>query len=523
MRVVVPDGVIRQSVDGLPIFQTNGVFDKAKFTQILQQNNTSPDQFLALLRRDLASNQVMQAVVAGVAAPPELDDRVFAFISEQRMAETVNIAAAAQPAPMVPPDVVLQRYWRNHPQAFTAPEYREVKIVILSPQTLAPAQPVSDAEIEAAYASSYARQTAPPTRSVQVITAPDAAAAGKLASLWTTGASWSAMQAAASKAGGSGVELDNATQTQIPNPALASAVFAAAPYSIGGPLAGPMGYFVFNVTHVTAGGAPPLGQVAAQIKQQIQLQKAEVQVNQDVDNVQDALAGQAALDQLPGNLGLVAVEGTMDANGNTPEGDPAPIPGGADLRKAIIKAVFAAHPGDPAQLTNGPDNGYFAFTVDTITPPSVQPYDMVKRQVAAAWLQDAMLREAEVKAAGLLNAVNNGQSLDIAASDAGYAVAMLPPVTRNAPPSGVSEQMVQILFSLKQGQATMQQTGDGFMVAALAAINRPKPADDPGDASQVAQAMTKSLQDDIAASFIAGLQERDKVRIDNKLYAQIYQ
>jgi peptidyl-prolyl cis-trans isomerase D len=395
--------------------------------------------------------------------------------------------------------------------------------VILSPQTLSAAQPVSDAEIQAAYNATYGQQITAPTRSVQVITAPDQASAARLATLWTTGASWKAMQAAAAKAGGSGVELDNATQVQIPSQALGNAVFAAAPNTVSAPLQGGTGYFVFDVINATAGGAPPLSQVSAQIRQQIQLQKAQVQVNQDVDNVQDALAGQTPLDQLPGNLGLVAVEGTLDANGNTADGSPAPIPGGASLRSAIITAIFAAHVGDPAQLINGPDGGYFAFTLDSITPPAVEPYDSVKQKVAAAWIQDALLREAEVKAANLLQAVNSGQSLDAAASAAGYPVSMLPPVSRNTTPNGVSNTMVQILFSLKLGQATMTQTTDGFSVAALTAINRPTPQDDAADATQVTQAMTKSLEDDTVASFIAGLQARDNVRVDDKLFAEVYQ
>lgn len=523
LGVVVPDSVLRQNITSVPVFQTNGVFSQAKFAQVLQENDSSPDQFLSLLRRDLAGNQVVQSLIAGVASPQVLNDQIFAFVSEQRTAEQVAISAAAQKAPVLPPDAALQRYWRNHPAQFTAPEYRKVKIVILSPQTLSAAQPVSDAEIQAAYNATYGQQITAATRSVQVITVPDEASAARLATLWTTGASWKAMQAAAAKAGGSGVELDNATQIQIPSQALGNAVFAAAPNTISAPLQGGTGYFVFDVTSATAGGAPPLSQLSAQIRQQIQLQKAQVQVNQDVDNVQDALAGQTPLDQLPGNLGLVAVEGTLDANGNTADGSPAPIPGGASLRNAIITAIFAAHIGDPAQLINGPDGGYFAFTLDSITPPAVEPYDNVKQKVAAAWIQDALLREAEVKAANLLQAVNGGQSLDASASAAGYPVSMLPPVSRNTTPSGVSNAMVQILFSLKLGQATMTQTSDGFSVAALTAINRPKPQDDPTDATQVTQAMTKSLEDDTVASFIAGLQARDNVRVDGKLFAEVYQ
>lgn len=523
LGVAVPDSAVRQNIYGVPAFQTNGVFDKAKFDQVLQQNNLSPDQFLTLVKQDLANSQVVQALVAGASSPQELNDQIFAFVSEQRTAETVNIPVAGEPVPPAPAAAVLQRYWRNHPSQFTAPEYRTAEVVVLSPQALAPQEPVSDAEVSAMYAQVSNQQSVPASRSVQVITAGDAGSALKLASLWRLGADWAQMQAAAAKAGASAVELDHARQDQFPSSALADAVFAAPVDSVSGPVQGPLGFFVLKVTDAVAGGAPPLSQVSGQIKQAIQLQKAQADVNQDVDNVQDALAGQTPLDKLPGDLGLIAVEGTLDANGNTPDGSPAPIPGGADLRTAIVKAIFAAHVGDPAQLITGPDGGYFAFTVESITPPALQPYAQVQQKVATAWTQDALTREAEVKAATLLNAVNNGETLDAAASAAGYSTVMTAPVTRNAPPNGMTNEMVQILFSLKPGQATMLQTDTGFTVAALSAINRPTPEDDPADADEVAQSMTKSLQNDVAASFIAGLQARDNVRVDDKLFAQIYQ
>jgi peptidyl-prolyl cis-trans isomerase D len=318
------------------------------------------------------------------------------------------------------------------------------------------------------------------------------------------------------------VELDHAQQSEIPTPELGAAVFAATPGEVIGPVAGPTGMFIFKVTDVSSSG-PDEAALKAQIKQQLQLQKAQSDVAQDVDNLQDALAGQTPLDKLPGNLGLVAVQGTLDVNGNTPEGMPAPIPGGDALKAAVVKAAFAAHLNDPAELTNGPEGSYFALTVDTITPPALQPYEQVQNKVLSAWTKDEITREAEVKAAQLLAAVNNGKSLDDAASAAGDSVAMTPAVTRNAPASGVTDQMVPILFSLKLGKATMLQTDTGFTVAALAKIVRPRPAQAQADYAQLQQAMAKSLQNDVGESFLAGLQTRDKVRVDQNLFAQIYQ
>ena len=404
----------------------------------------------------------------------------------------------------------------------SAPEYRTIKLVILSPALLAARENVPQADIDAAYARVSAARPSAAQRSVQILAVDNLAASSRLEVAWKHGASWSDMQAMAKKFGANPVELDQTQQSQIPSPTLGAAVFAAAPGQVVGPVAGATGMFVFKVINVSSSG-PDEATQKAQIKQQLQLQMAQSAVAKDVDNLQDALAGQTPLDQLPGNLDLAALQGTVDANGNALDGSKAPIPGGDALKAAILKAAFAAHVNDPAQLTNGPDGSYFALTVTSVTPAAPQPYDLVQAKVLQAWTHDALLRAAEVDAAGLMHAVNHGQSLDAAASAAGDSVSMTPGFTRNAPASGITNQMVNILFSLKQGQATMEQTGTGFTVAVLAKIVKPTPAQDPTDYAQVQQSMAKSLQNDAGESFLDGLQIRDKVTVNQKLLAQIYQ
>jgi peptidyl-prolyl cis-trans isomerase D len=119
--------------------------------------------------------------------------------------------------------------------------------------------------------------------------------------------------------------------------------------------------------------------------------------------------------------------------------------------------------------------------------------------------------------------VDGGKRFDDAASAAGDAVAMTAPFTRQAPPSGMTTAMLPVMFSLKPGQATMVQTDTGFTVAALSKVTEPTPAQDPANFAQVSQALAKAVQDDVGESFLAGLQARDKVTVDQKLFAQIYQ
>ncbi len=521
LAVVVPDAAIRQQLDAEPAFQTNGVFDKTKFAAVLQQNNIAPDEYLSQLRNGVATRELLMPVLRGAVPSADLVNRLFSLVGEQRVAAIVAVNALAQAAPATPSDDVLQRYWRNHPAQFTAPEYRRIQAVILSPALLAPREQIAQADIDAAYARAAAASPTVAQRSVQVISVGDLVSSSRLQAAWKKGASWDKMQAMAKKFGATSVELDQAAQTQIPAAGLAQAVFAASVGTVTGPVAGDTGMYVFKVTAQGQSG-PDAATVKAQVTQQLQLQKAQADVAQDVDALQDALAGQTPLDQLPGNLGLAAVQGTLDATGGTPDGTPAPIPGGDALKTAIVSAAFAAHRGDPAQLINGPDGSYFALTVDAVEPPALQNFALARDKVLASWSNDELTRAAEVQAAALLHAVQQGQSLNAAAAAAGLQVSTSPAYTRDTP-QGPDAQLATILFSLKQGEASMLPTSTGFTIAVLTQVTDPKPAQYPAQAQQLQQETTQALQNDVGESFLAGLQARDKVSVNQKMLAQIYQ
>lgn len=518
----VPDSAVRAVLDTIPAFQTNGAFDKTKFAQVLQQNGLSEDGFIAQVKDEIISRQLLTPVISGAAVPDEMLSNIFSLLGQRRTASLVTIPVNTQPAPAAPADAVLRRYWQNHQSQFSLPEYRKVQVVILSPALLAQNETVPQDQVQAGVARAEAASPSVPVRSAQVLSVEDLADASQLKAAWAKGASWTKMQALAKQYHATPVPLDGMQQNQIPAGALAQAVFSAKQGQIVGPVAGASGMYLFKVTDISQNG-PDQAQLAQQVTQQLQLQLAQAAVAKNVDALQDALAGQTPLDQLPGNLGLVAVEGTLDSGGLTPDGNAAPIPGGDDLRNAIVKAAFAAQQGAAPQLQTGPDGSYYALAVQKVIPPAVQPYDQAKAKVLAAWTQDQQTREAQVIAANLMHAVNTGTPLAKAATAAGLSVTQSPAYTREDQPKDQPAQLVQVLFSLKQGEATMLNTSDDFTVAVLDNVTEPTPQSDPTTYAQLQQSLNKTLQDDLGGSFLAGLQARDKVTVNQKLLAQIYQ
>ncbi len=110
-------------------------------------------------------------------------------------------------------------------------------------------------------------------------------------------------------------------------------------------------WYVVKVTKVTPGSDRRLDDVKDELRNDVLADKAADLMYDRANKVDDVLGSGASLDEMPGDLGLAGVAGTLDAEGNTADGTPAPIPGPDELKTALIAAAFEAQKGDPPQLT----------------------------------------------------------------------------------------------------------------------------------------------------------------------------
>ncbi len=518
LGLIVPDDTLRRAVFETPAFRgPSGAFDRNAFNAVLRNNNLTEGRFLELTRAGLAQQQLLGSVQTGIAAPQTLLNRVYSFEAETRAGEIVELPFAAAAPPPAPTDDDLQRQYENNPAIYSAPEYRRIKLVVLSPQTLARGVEVSDDEIKAYYDTHQPDYHTEEQRAADVIAAPDEATAQKLAAAWQAGADWASMQQAAKDSGANSVALDLSVKQQIPAADLADAIFAAAPDVVAGPVKSAFGWNVIRVTKVQPGVSRTLDQVKDEVKNKIALDRGTDEVFARANKLDDALSAGTSLDDLPGDLGLAAVAGTLDAHGKTPEGEDAPIPGTPELRQAILTSAFAATKGEAPRMIEGPGQSYYALQVEDVTPAKVEPFDEVKAQVAEDWTEAQKKREQEVKTAQLMTAAQAGGSLDDAATIAGLRLETTQPVTRNERSEHVAPDVQQALFRLKPNETTMVETAEGFIVIRLTDVKEPDPAADPAAAAQLREALDRSLAQDITVVFATGLRDRAQPRVNRTM------
>ena len=529
LRIVVPDPVLVETTQKLPAFRdANGQFDKARLDAVLRSQNMTEAGFIELMRGEMAQRQLLDAVAAGARVPDSEAAAIYAARFEKRSADMARFPIASAPEPPVPDEPTARRWYDNHPDLYATPEYRRVKVIVLSPATLASEVTVTDQDLQTAYDQHKAEYTTIAKRSAEVISTTDAAKATALADQWRAGADWTAMQAAAKADGAAAIEQNDATETQFPDPDLAKAVFSAPADTVPPPIKGALGWFVIRVTKAVQGGVQPFELVKDQLRQRLATEKSLGLVYDKANKIDGELGNGMSLDALPPDPGVAPATVTLDQNGDTPEDRPASLPGEAEIRSAIAAAAFSAQKGDPPQLTEVQTpsvggSGYYALSVDDITPAGEKPFETVRETVIQDWRADQRRHSAETAAASMLQAVKAGKAFSDAARDAGVTPTLSPLVTRSQPDPAMPRELQQVLFSLKKAEPTMVETPEGFLVASAVEIVAPDPATDPMRYDQVRAAESRTLADDMSAAYTEALRLRANPSINQANFDQIVQ
>lgn len=528
LRVITPDEAVADVVRAMPAFHgADGAFSKSVFNNVLRNNGYTEDRFLAQVRADVAQRQLLSAINGSVAAPDAEVKPLYAAEFEKRAVDMALFPLSAAPEPAPPTEEALQRWYDNHPDLYATPEYRRVKAVTLSPQSLVSEITVSDDDLRSAYDEHRPDYVTPAKRSAEVVSVTDEAKAGALADKWRGGADWAAMQGAAQAAGASAIALDDAPEVQFPDPDLAKAVFSA-PADAGPMLVrGALSWFVVTVTKIVPGSETTFEAAKETLRARVLAAKAGDLMYGRANKVDQLLGNGATLDELPGDLGLAGVAGTLDAQGSTQEGTPAPIPGPTELRAALVAAAFQVRQGDPPRLTEvqTPSTGgsaYYALVVEAAIPSDKKPYPAVKDEVLADWTQDQRRRAQDAAAAAMMAAVQGGQSFSDAATVAGVKPSLSPLVTRQGDPE-IPPALQRVLFGLHAGEATMVETPEGFVVAQLAEVVKADAAADKAGYDQARAAISRSIGNDLAIVFVDALRQRAAPQVNQQNFDSVVQ
>ncbi|MHB8668878.1 MAG: SurA N-terminal domain-containing protein [Burkholderiales bacterium] len=152
-NLVVTDGQLRSVIAGLPEFQENGHFSKARYDALLRAQGLSDVGFEARLRQDIELQQLNDAVSDSSLLGKAQVARILAIEGQQReVSEAVLSYDQFLGEVKLAPDAA-KAYYDSHPGEFAVPEQVRAEFVVLNADALAALETVSEADMRSWYDS----------------------------------------------------------------------------------------------------------------------------------------------------------------------------------------------------------------------------------------------------------------------------------------------------------------------------------------------------------------------------------
>ncbi len=395
LGISVGDERVLQQLQATPSFQGGGGFNRETYRMILQQTGQTAAEYEAGLREEAARTLLQGAVVSGVPTPDAYADAMVQYIGEGRSVTWATVGADDLTAPVpgpTPEDI--QTYYDENPDAFTAPETRNITYVWLTPSMIVDQMTVSDAAVAALYDDRIADYVQPERRLVERLVYLDQERATAAKARIDAGEATFEDLVAERGLSLSDIDLGDVSVEDLG--AAGEAAFAAEPGDVVGPFNATTGPALFRVNAVLAATETPLDDAAPLLREELAMEAAREYINDQANGMIDLIAGGASMQDLAARTEMEL--GTIDWTEEVTDG----IAAYDNFRDqaALVRE------GDFPELFDLSDGGIFALNLDGITPPTLRPLEDVREDVATAWQDQrqlqAIVEQAEAIAADIL-------------------------------------------------------------------------------------------------------------------------
>lgn len=493
---------------------SSGRFDRLMFEQILAGNRYTEAEFIELQRDAVAQEMLVNGLFGGFEAPLTYLRAYNRYRNQTRRVAFFVLGQDAIGAIETPDEATLRAYYDEHKEDFRAPEYRAISTVTLSVEAIADPGAVSaDAvrrayEVEGAYA-------APERRRVQQIVLDDEDVARQAAEAINDGTTFSAILDQLDR---TMAEADlGVVQRSDLDPAVAEAAFGLE-VNKAAAVEGPFGPVLVRVSEIEPVGKVPLGEVEAQIREQIALEDARDQLRTLHDNIEDAVAGGARVDEIAGRFSLPSRRvNAVDEEGVTPQDTTLEPP----LAPEVLASAFAASEGDdpePVEL----DDSYTWVQLDGITPAAERPFDTVSGAVLLAWTASEKAERLASVAEEATAAVNDGTSPEEVAASYGVEATVTEPFSQGEPSAALPQAANVAAFEGPVGYTTSVADDQGRrIVLKVTEISEPAFFEQDPDLQNARQVIDEGMVDTMLYEFVTARQADVGATVNQPVLDQI--
>ena len=498
----------------------DGKFSRTGFNDLLSRLGMTESMFLSLRLDDDLRQHFSSAVLGATVVPQAMLDIENSFKNETRDIEFFNIDAAAKATVPEPDDTKLQSYYNDNKASFMTPEYRKYNVLVAMASDLKKDVVVTDDELKASYEAEKETYDTPETRRVQQIAFKDKAAADAARDALVKGSKNFMDVAKDSGAQESDVNLGMVAKSQMIDPKIADAAFKIARDDISEVIEGRFATVLIRVIEISPGRESTFEETKDKVRDKLATAKATTLLQEKIDLVEEGRNAGKTKKQIADELKLRLIEVPAgDSTGKSPEGTPV-----LDIQtpEFVTRVVARTEPGtltDPIEIGS---DGYAWIEVLGIDPPKEKPFDTVKADVKTAVIDSERRVQVREFADKLVERIKAGEDFAKVAADGGGTPDKVDTVKRNMVPPGLTEEAIDVAFSLPLNGANSALTVDRGSRVVLK-VSKVTPAGDlpPADKDKLVTDLRRGLQNDLLIAYVASLQDRLGISINDKEVARV--
>ena len=487
-----------------------GQFSEEQYRAALAEGNATPEMFEAQLRDQYSTQHYGAALGAGMRLPRVYGAILASQALETRDARWFTVTQAMAGAAGVPTDAQLTALMNQNADQLRMPESRTASVVLFDDGAAAPAE-LTEARIQERFNFRRDALSLPEKRSFVTLTAPNRAAADRIANALRGGQSPADVARANSI---QPAEYVDTPRSALGDPAVAAAVFGLAANQVSAPVQAGVGFVVARVTSIQPGRAATLADVREQVIAELRAEDARASVYRRVEAYEKARQDGKTLDIAVGEVGARVIR-------IPPIRQDGKLRNGQDINPALppqlIQTMWSLGKGAESEVVDMGQGQYFVVRLDDIMPAALPPLAGIREPLAQQWVLRENARLLSTRANALAARVRGGEDLAAVAASVGATLQTGTGLNRQSAEQN-GQGVIAGVFSSGRGEPFSQQnTADTFVIGRTDRITGAVPALAAPIAEQFRQRMAGDHVNAVGEVAIAAAAARSKAEYDEPL------
>ena len=520
LNLTVTREMEKQAIAGEPAFQDElGRFSTIRFHDALARAGFGEGEYIARLRRDLARDQVMDAINGGIRFPQASAETLARWRLERRTVRHATIPVEPGNVPE-PGDAEIAAWYAENSSTFDSPDLRFATVALADPDAFLGEVAVDDALLAETYedrADLYRRSERRALRQMIFDSPGDAAAA---VSRLRGGTDFAELARELQGLSADDVDLGVVTRDELTE-TLAEAAFGLAGPDVAGPAESPLGHHVIEVTEIFPASTVPFDAAKAGLEEELLLELATDLVYERINRLDESLASGSTLEEAARDAGarLLTLDG-MDRNGLDRDGNPT----GGELEAlatdtAFRESVWTAPPGEPGIVEESGNDSFYVVRVDREEAARPRGLEEVRGRVVDAMRLATAIREARETAALVAEAADPAA----AALEAGFPFTEAAPIRRDG--IGLDDASARLIasraFGLEPGGTDYVETGSEAIVVTTESVIGAEEATVGDESVLFGERLTGEMLQSAELAVLRGIEELFDVRVNPVIVQQI--